>query len=88
MTAGVWNGDRGSVGLSVQVSSEDRRVGWTVSSDNCSVQREAVGMGAQGPAESREGQWAWEFMSMVREQRCSGYMGVCTCRGQRVSESL
>ena len=43
-------------------------------------------MGAQGPAESREGQWAWEFMSMGREERCSDNMGVSACRGQRVCE--
>lgn len=33
-------------------------------------------------------QWACEFMFMEKEQRCSGNMGVCTCRGHRVSESM
>ena len=59
-----------------------------VRASNYRGQRETVGMGVEGPAESRERQWAWEFMSMGREQRCSGDMGICACRDQRVSESV
>ena len=48
MSADAFREQRGAVGLSVQVPSEDSRVGWTLSSGDCRVQREAVGMGAQG----------------------------------------
>ena len=48
MSADAFRDQGVAVGLSVQMPSEDRRVGWTVSSGDCRVHSEAVGMGAQG----------------------------------------
>ena len=68
MSADAFREQRGAVGLSVQMPSEDRRVGWTVSSGDCRVQREAVGMGAQ-------------WLSQDKETSCDGGQkgGVCMC---------
>ena len=47
------------------------------------MQGEDLGIGVQGPTESREGQGECEFMSIEREHRCSGNICVCACNGQR-----
>ena len=41
------------------------------------MQGEDLGIGVQGPTESREGQGECEFMSIEREHRCSGNICVC-----------
>ena len=77
---------RGTVGYMnpghVQVPSADRRGEWTVSSGNCRVQREAVGMGAQMPAEGRGGEQACECMYMQRAECGIGEVREGACRGQ------
>ena len=48
-----------------------------VRASNYRGQREAVGMGVEGPAESRERQWAWEHRGLQSLETVSGHGSSC-----------